>query len=154
MFGLDTEVGVPLGNYADTSSVGGGVALTGELTLLDTLSATMRVGFQMHTDRDIAGASSHVNALPILLGTKYYIGAVREGIFAAFEAGMFDLMSSVTPARGAATSSNDFRFGMGVGLGFQQERWNVRLNIHTQDVSNFGNAFMMTGGIGYEFAGL
>jgi len=28
------------------------------------------------------------------------------------------------------------------------------VNVHTQDVGNFGNAFMMTGGIGYEFGGV
>ena len=154
MLGLDSEIGVPLGNYADASGVGGGVALTGELTMLETLSATMRVGVQLHTERDIAGASSHVHAIPILFGTKYYIASQREGIFGAFEIGLFDLISSVTPASGASTSSNDLRFGLGAGLGFQQDRWNVRVNIHTQDVSNFGNAFMMTGGLGYEFAGL
>jgi len=33
MFGLDSEIGVPLGNYADASSVGGGLAVTGELTV-------------------------------------------------------------------------------------------------------------------------
>jgi hypothetical protein len=154
MFGLDTEVGVPLGNYADASSVGGGVALTGEFTLLETLSATMRVGFEAHADRNVAATSSHVNALPILFGTKYYLASQREGLFGSFEAGMFDLMTSITPARGASTSSNDLRFGLGAGIGFQQDRWNVRVNIHTQDVSNFGNAFMMTGGIGYEFVGL
>ena len=154
MFGVDTEIGVPLGNYADASSVGGGAAVTGELSLLDTVSATMRIGFEAHTNRDIAGASSHVHALPILLGTKYYLGSERSGLFGAFEAGSFVLMSSVTSARGVATSSTDFKFGLGAGIGFQQDRWNVRVNIHTQDVGNFGNAFMLTGGIGYEFGGL
>ena len=154
MFGLDTEIGVPLGNYADASSVGGGVAVTGELTMLETLSATMRVGFEAHANRDVGAASSHVHALPILLGTKYYLGSERMGLFGAFEAGTFILMSSVTPTRGAGTSSTDLRFGLGAGIGFQQDRWNVRVNIHTQDVGNFGNAFMMTGGIGYEFSAL
>ena len=153
MFGADTEIGIPLGNYADASSVGGGIAATGELTLLDTLSATMRVGFQAHANRDLAAATSHVHALPILLGTKYYLGSERAGLFGAFEAGTFILMSSVTPARGASVSSTDLRFGLGAGIGYQQDRWNVRVNVHTQDVGNFGNAFMMTGGIGYEFAG-
>ena len=154
MFGLDTEIGIPLGNYADASSVGGGGALTAELSLLDTLSGTMRAGFEVHSNRDVGAGSSHVHALPILLGTKYYLGSARAGLFGAFEAGTFILMSSLTPARGAATSSTDLRFGLGAGIGFQQDRWNARVNIHTQDVGNFGAAFMMTAGIGYEFGGL
>lgn len=153
MVGLDTEIGVPLGNYADASSVGGGAILTGELTLLETLSATMRAGFEAHANRDVGAASSHVHAMPILLGTKYYLGSDRAGLFGAFEAGTFILMSSVTPARGAALSSTDVKFGLGVGVGYQQDRWNVRVNIHSQDVGNFGSAFMMTGGLGYNFAG-
>ncbi len=52
------------------------------------------------------------------------------------------------PAASAAT------FGLGVGLGFQQDRWSVRMNLHTQDMSNFGNAFVMIGGIGCEFSGI
>jgi len=153
-FGLDTEIGIPLGNYADASSVGGGGALTAELTLLDTLSATMRAGFEMHSNRDVAAGSSHVHALPILLGTKYYLGSARAGLFGTFEAGTFILMSSLTSARGVSTSSTDLKFGLGAGIGFQQDRWNARVNIHTQDVGNFGDAFMMTAGIGYEFGGL
>jgi len=153
-FGLDTEIGVPLGNYADASSVGGGGALTAELTLLDTLSATLRAGVELHSNRDVGTGSSHVHALPILLGTKYYLGSARAGLFGTFEAGTFILMSSLTPTRGAATSSTDLKFGLGAGIGFQQDRWNARVSIHTQDVGNFGDAFMMTAGIGYEFGGL
>ena len=104
-FGLDTEIGVPLGNYADASSVGGGGALTAELTMLDTLSATLRAGVELHSNRDVGTGSSHVHALPILLGTKYYLGSARAGLFGTFEAGTFILMSSLTPARGAAISS-------------------------------------------------
>jgi hypothetical protein len=114
----------------------------------------MRVGVQLHTERDVGAGSSHVHAIPILFGAKYYLASQREGIFGTLEAGLFDLISSVTTGGGASNSSNDLRFGLGAGIGFQQERWNVRVNIHTQDVGNFGNAFMMTGGIGYEFVGL
>jgi hypothetical protein len=153
-FGIDTEIGVPLGNYADASSVGGGGAVTAEFTLLDTLSATMRAGFELHSNRDVGAGSSHVHALPILLGTKYYLGSARAGLFGSFEAGTFILMSSLTPNRGASTSSTDLKLGLGAGIGFQQDRWSARVSIHTQDVGSFGDAFMMTAGIGYEFGAL
>jgi hypothetical protein len=51
----------------------------------------------------------------------------------------------------ASVTSNDVRFGMGVGIGYQQDRWNARINLHSQDVGNFGSAFMVTGGVGYSF---
>ena len=31
-------------------------------------------------------------------------------------------------------------------------RWNARVNVHSQDVGNFGSAMTITGGIGYQFA--
>src|SRR5438552_19168559 len=88
--GVDTELGIPLGNYADQNSVGGGAFLNTELALLDAISATMRVGFQAHLDRTLAGTDSHVHAIPALLGIKAYIGPDRQGAFGAFEPGMFD----------------------------------------------------------------
>lgn len=151
--GVDTELGIPLGNYSDQNSVGGGAFFNTELALLETVSATMRIGFQAHLDRTLGGVDSHVHAIPVLLGTKFYLGPDRQGMFGAFELGIFDLMSNVT--RGAiSASSNDVRFGMGGGFGYQQSQWNARVNVHTQDLGHFGSAMMITGGIGYQFGGL
>ena len=155
LIGMDTEFGIPLGNYADVNSVGGGAVLVAEYPLMPMLGATARIGFQAHVDRTVNGLGSHVNAIPVLLGTKYYIGGDRDGLFGAFELGMFDLMSSVERRVGGqitSTSSSDLKFGMGVGVGFQQDRWNARLNLHSQDFGNFGSAMIISGGIGYHFA--
>jgi hypothetical protein len=155
MVGLDTEFSVPLGNYADVNSVGAGAIVTGELPLLEAMSATARVGFQAHADRTVGGLGSHVHAIPFLLGARYNVSGDRQGIFGAFELGIFDLMSSVDRRVGNAittTTSNDVKFGMGVGVGLQQERWSVRVNVHAQDVSNFGSSVTLTGGIGCQFA--
>ena len=156
LLGVDTEFGIPLGNYGDVNSVGGGAVLVAEYPLMAMLGATARIGFQAHVDRTVNGLGSHVNAIPVLLGTKYYIGGDREGLFGAFELGMFDLMSSVERRVGGgqinSVSSSDLKFGMGVGVGFQQDRWNARLNLHSQDFGNFGSAMIISGGIGYHFA--
>jgi hypothetical protein len=152
--GLDTDVGIPLGNYADANSVGGGVLVNAEYQLLEMLGATMRVGFEAHMNRSVGNTDMHVHAIPILFGTKYYMTNNHQGLFGSFELGLFDLMSSVTvPVRGVptTTSSNDIKFGMGAGLGFQQDRWNARVNIHTQDLGNFSDAVIVTAGIGYQF---
>ena len=153
--GLDTEFSMPVGNYADVNSVGGAALVVAEYPMTPVLGLTLRTGFQMHVDRTVNNLGSHVNAIPVLLGTKYYIGQ-RNGLFGAFELGMFDLMSSVqTPgARGATNTvtSNDVKFGLGAGIGFQEERWNARMSVHSQDVGNFGSAFVISAGIGYQFA--
>jgi hypothetical protein len=62
-------------------------------------------------------------------------------------------MSSVSVGgnRPTSTTSNDVKFGMGAGLGYQQDRWNVRLNVHTQDVGSFSDAIVITTGLGYQF---
>jgi hypothetical protein len=152
-FGVDTDVSIPLGNYADANSVGAGVMAIAEYHALDMLGLTMRVGFEAHMNRTVGNVDSHVHAIPVLLGTKYYLGGSRTGMFGAFEAGIFDLMSSASTGgnRPTSTSSNDVKFGMGAGLGYQQDRWNVRLNVHTQDIGNFSDAVVITTGIGYQF---
>jgi len=154
LVGVDTEFSIPLGNYADVNSVGAGAMLVAELPLLEMLSASARVGFQGHVDRTVNGLGSHVHAIPILLGAMYYLGGDRQGLFGAFEMGMFDLMSSVERRQGGtvvAATSNDLKFGLGMGVGIHQDRWNARVNVHSQDVGNFGSAFVITGGIGYQF---
>ncbi|SRR6266550_6627567 len=151
--GVDTEIGVPLGNYSDANSVGAGAFVNAELALLDTVSGTLRLGFEAHMDRSLGGIDSHVNAIPMLLGAKAWFGPERQGMFGAFELGMFDLMSSVSRGTVSATS-NDVRFGMGAGLGYQQNHWNARVALYTQDVGHFGSAMMISGGIGYQFGGL
>jgi hypothetical protein len=119
------------------------------------VGATMRVGFEAHMNRTVGVTDSHVHAIPVLLGTKYYMGGSKTGMFGAFELGIFDLMRSSTNNRtGASVTSNDVKFGMGAGLGYQQDRWNVRLNVHTQDVGNFSDAVVITTGIGYQFGAL
>ncbi len=148
--GVDTDVGIPLGNYGDANSVGAGVMANAELALLDTVSATLRLGYEAHFDRTFGAINSHVNAIPMLLGAKMWFGPERQGMFGAAELGMFDLMSSVSQGATSSTSNN-LRFGMGAGFGYQQGQWNARVNLHTQDVGNFGSAMMISGGIGWQF---
>jgi hypothetical protein len=151
--GVDTELGVPLGNYSDVNSVGAGVMVSSELAITDALAGTARLGFQAHMDRSVGIASSHVNAIPFLLGTKYYLSSERQGMFAGFELGMFELISSTQ--RGTVSNTvGDLKFGMGVGVGIQQSQWSARMSMHTQDLGNFGNAMVITGGIGYQFGTL
>jgi hypothetical protein len=156
LVGLDTEFGIPLGDYSDVNSVGGGALVVGEYPMMNMLGLTARLGFQAHVNRTIGtGLNAHVNAIPFLFGTKYYVGGEREGLFGAFELGLFDLMSSVDRRVGGVVTtatSNDLKFGMGAGVGYQEDRWNARVSVHTQDVGNFGSAMTITGGIGYQFA--
>jgi hypothetical protein len=155
-FGLDTDVSIPLGNYADANSVGGGAMVTAEYPMTEMLGVTMRLGFEAHMNRTVGNIDSHVHAIPVLFGTKYYMSGNGAGMFGAFEAGIFDLISTVSTGGNRPTSatSNDVKFGMGLGLGYQQDRWNVRLNVHTQDIGNFSDAVVITTGIGYQFGSL
>ena len=92
----------------------------------------------------------HVHSVPVLLGAKYYVMQNdRQGLFAAAELGMFDLMADSS----ALGSSSNVKFGIGAGVGYQWNQWNARLNVHSHDMGNFGDAIMVTGGIGYQFAG-
>ena len=153
--GVDADFALPLGTYGDVNGVGGGAMLTAEYPVIEQLSATARIGFQFHTDKNVLGADTHVHSIPVLLGARYYVLPMgeRQGLFASAELGMFDLMTSAS-AGGTSASSNDVKFGVGGGIGYQWNQWNARVNIHTHDVGNFGDALMVTGGIGYQFIGL
>jgi hypothetical protein len=158
LFGTDVDFALPIGNYSDVNGVGGGVLLTAEYPLrniVDQLSLTARIGFEFHSDKDLGlGASSHVHSIPVLFGAKYYLMPDRQGLFGTVEAGLFDLMSNVDLGGGTSASSNDMKFGMGAGVGYTYEKWSARVNIHSHDVGNFGDAVMITAGVGYQFAGL
>jgi hypothetical protein len=158
LFGTDVDFALPIGNYSDVNGVGGGVLLTAEYPLrniVDQLSLTARVGFEFHSDKDLGGGiSAHVHSIPVLLGAKYYLMPDRQGLFGSFEAGLFDLMTSVDAGAGGSASQNDMKLGMGVGVGYAYEKWSARVNVHSHDVGNFGDALMVTGGIGYQFIGL
>jgi len=153
--GADADFALPVGNYSNVNGVGGGAMLTAEYPVIEQLSATARIGFQFHTDKNVLGADTHVHSIPVLLGARYYVLPMgeRQGLFASAELGMFDLMTSAS-AGGTSASSNDVKFGVGGGIGYQWNQWNARVNIHTHDVGNFGDALMVTGGIGYQFIGL
>jgi hypothetical protein len=155
LIGVDVETALPLSSaYSDVSGPGAGALLTIEYPLMEQLSLTGRAGFQYHLDKSpIAGVDSHIHAIPVLLGAKYYIMQQdRQGLFAAAEFGTFGLMASVSSG---ATSASDtqLKFGMGAGVGYAWNQWNFRVNIHSQDVGNFGDMVMVSGGVGYQFAG-
>jgi len=153
--GVDVESALPLSSaYSDVSGPGAGALITIEYPLMEQLSLTGRAGFQYHLDKSpIAGLDSHIHAIPVLLGAKYYIMQQdRPGLFAAAEVGTFGLMASVSTPSGSA-SDTQLKVGMGAGVGYAWNQWNARLSIHSQDVGNFGDMVMVSGGVGYQFAG-
>jgi len=79
-------------------------------------------------------------------------GLSKGALGPVFSAGLFGLMIG---ASSGATSASDtqMKFGVGAGLGYQWKEWSARVNVHTHDVGNFGDAVMLTGGVGYQFAG-
>jgi len=156
LIGVDVESALPLSSvYSDINGPGAGALLTVEYPLMEQLSMTGRIGFQFHFDKSpVAGVDSHVHSIPVLLGAKYYIMQQdRQGLFAAAELGTFALMTSAS-AGGVSASDTTMKFGVGAGLGYAWDKWNVRLNIHAQDVGNFGDFVMVSGGVGYQFAGI
>jgi hypothetical protein len=154
LVGADVDFALPIGNYSNVNGVGGTLMLKGEYPVLPEVGATLRVGFQFHSDKDVsAGASAHVHSIPVLLGAQYYFMPDHQGVFAAGEVGLFYLLTGATVG-GVSGSSSDAKFGMGAGVGYQMKQWNVRVNLHSQDIGSFGDSLMLSGGVGYQFAGL
>lgn len=149
LLGIDGSFGMPIGNYADVNGVGGGVLLTAEYPVIEALSATARVGFNYQLNKTIGTVDNHIHSVPVLLGAKYYLMPERQGVFAAVELGLFDLMQGDS----TGGSANELKFGGGAGIGWQMKQWNARVNVHSHDFGNFGDAVMVSAGIGYQFAG-
>jgi hypothetical protein len=152
LLGVDGSFGMPIGNYADVNGVGGGVLLSAEYPLIESVSATARIGFNYQLDKTVGTADVHVHSIPILFGAKYYVMPERQGLFAAAEVGMFDLMFGASSG-GVSASDNQLKFGGGVGLGWQMKQWNARVNLHSHDFGNIGDAMLVSAGVGYQFAG-
>ena len=150
LLGVDGAFGLPIGNYSDVNGVGGGVLLTGEYPIIEAVSATARVGFNFQLNKTIGTVDNHVHSIPVLLGAKYYVMPDHQGLFGAMELGMFDLMQGDS----TGGSANDVKFGGGIGAGWQMKQWNARINLHAQDFGHFGDALMVSAGVGYQFAGL
>src|SRR5436190_153728 len=88
LIGAEIESALPLSSaYSDVSGPGAGALLTIEYPVMEQLSVTGRAGFQYHLDKSpVAGLDSHIHAIPVLLGAKYYIMQQdRQGLFAAAE---------------------------------------------------------------------
>ena len=149
--GVDGDVALPIGNYSDVNGIGGSLLIVGEYPVMPELSATARIGFQYHANTNTLGVDTHVHSIPVLLGAKYYLMSHgdRQGLFGAFELGLFDLMTDVS----GVGSSNDIKFGAGIGVGYAMKEWNARVSLHSQDVGHFGDLMMVTAGVGYTFAG-
>jgi outer membrane protein with beta-barrel domain len=155
LIGAEIESALPLSStYSDASGIGAGALLTIEYPVMEQLSVTGRAGFQYHLDKSpFPGVDSHVHAIPVLLGAKYYVMQNdRQGLFAAAEIGTFGLMASASGG-GTTVSDTQLKFGAGVGAGYQWKEWSFRVSAHAQDVGNFGDFMMVTGGVGYQFAG-
>jgi hypothetical protein len=155
LIGAEIESALPLSSaYSDASGPGAGALLTIEYPVMEQLSVTGRAGFQYHLDKSPApGFDSHIHAIPVLLGAKYYVMQNdRQGLFATAEVGTFGLMAGVSTPAGSG-SDTQLKFGAGVGAGYQWKEWSFRVNVHAQDVGNFGDLMMVTGGVGYQFAG-
>jgi hypothetical protein len=154
LIGVDVDAALPLSSYADINGMGTGALLTVEYPVIEQLSLTARAGFQYHFDKSpVAGVDTHVHSIPVLLGAKYYVMQTdRQGVFAAAELGMFDLMASASGG-GTSASTSEIKFGAGVGVGYAWNQWSARVNLHGHDLGHFGDSLMVTGGIGYQFAG-
>jgi hypothetical protein len=150
LIGVDGAFDMPIGNYSDVNGVGGGVLLTVEYPVIEALSATVRAGFNYSFDKTIGTVDNHIHSIPVLLGAKYYLMPDHQnGLFGALELGMFDLMQGDS----TGGSSNDLKFGGGIGVGWQYKQWNGRVNLHSHDFGHFGDAMMVSAGVGYQFAG-
>jgi len=113
--GVGGTLAVPLGTFADISSVGGGGLVQGEMSL-GPVVGTASIGYVAFGSKDVlgSGVKNTTSAVPVLVGAKYSFSPLFYG---SAELGLNFISTKVeTPASSGTLSTNDFVYAVGVGV--------------------------------------
>ena len=124
--------------------------------LILALALVSGAAFAEETERPVLviSTAAGVSTAGGEIGIYNDAGRLGYGVAALVTGGSSVWAGALLDARWTLLPEARFSPYLGLGLGVQQNQWNARVNVHSQDVGNFGSAMMITGGIGYQFAGL
>jgi hypothetical protein len=138
---VDALAVVPVGDYANAASVGGGAAARFEVPL-GPVFATACAGIVGNVMR----TSSSLTMLPLYAGVRVPLGA--SGAYAAGELGMTYWIGGVSSGYGSASSS-DTRFGLAAWAGYRRRTLDLRAGLFAPDA---GNALAVIASAGIDVA--
>ena len=129
-FGVNAELAMPMGDFADVAKMGFGGTAQAEYGINEQIISTFSVGYLMFGE-EIDGWK--YTCIPIKAGTKYNIG--ESGLYGIFELGMY--MFTVEwdfEFMGYEVTGDDSEseFGYAPGVGYQMPLGSMILDISAQ----------------------
>jgi len=158
LVGVDGGLVLPLGDWANATGVGFGALGRFEYALDPQLSATGRVGYITHLEKDDRYKTSE---LPILAGLRLGLSGEPDGLYVAGEAGLvnFTLRQPTGSAvfgnqvgGGDKVSNSELKFGATAGAGYRAGNIDGRVGIFIASVSDLEETLGVMATIGYNFA--
>ncbi len=137
-FSVGAELGLPAGNFSNSSNPGIGASVRYDASLGDKLNWTASAGFLVFGGRTyLGGAYGNFSIIPLVGGVKYYFVKANEGVYAAADLGLNIINYSVAyPNQGNGNgvtfgSANTARIGFAPGIGYRIASWDFtgRINV-------------------------
>ena len=88
-FSVGAELGLPMGDFGDISSMGIGGTLRYELPMGDNLGLTATAGYMAFSGKEVGGFDMpDWTMIPVQIGAKYYFTEQQEGFYGMVELGV------------------------------------------------------------------
>jgi hypothetical protein len=117
------NVGVPLGDFSEIAKTGIGGSINSEYVFSDEVSATFAVYYYSYSSKistiaiDGSTFDFSIEAIPVILGIKYFL---NKSFFGTFEAGAHIMRVKADVYLGDNLSTDfNTKFGAGFGLGYR-----------------------------------
>jgi len=145
---VGAELLVPVGDLAESASLGYGPAIGFEYPTSPRSSVTLQLAYDFLSPKDDDGdVVDSWTYMPIQLGGKWYFAEEQAGFYGALQAGMHNVVYKTNeidlgPVLGTipAQSETEAYFSWGIGAGYQLSKVDigVRYNALVDDIANRG----------------
>jgi hypothetical protein len=157
--GVDGALVLPMGDWADVAGLGFGALGRFEYALDPQLSATGRVGYLVHLEKNDTYKTSE---LPILAGLRYGLSEGPDGLYLAGEAGLVNftfrrpvasaVFGGAVSSDGEKKSDSELKFGVTAGAGIRSGNIDGRAGVFVVSVGDFEETLGIMATVGYNFA--
>ena len=157
--GVDGALVLPMGDWADVAGLGFGALGRFEYALDPQLSATGRVGYLVHLEKNDTYKTSE---LPLLAGLRYGLSEGPDGLYLAGEAGLVNftfrrpvasaVFGGAVSSDGEKKSDSELKFGVTAGAGIRSGNIDGRAGVFVVSVGDFEETLGIMATVGYNFA--
>ena len=121
--GASFNLGIPVGDFSDITKTVIGGSINSEYVFSDNISATFAIYYYSFSSKiptiaiDGSTYDFSIEAIPVILGVKYFL---HKSFFGTFEAGPHFMRVKADVYKGDNLSTDfESKFGAGLGLGYR-----------------------------------